>query len=229
MKKGLVFFILIVLVVLAIIFVPGKDKAVESFVEEANAVIMADQQPGDSAVAHYVKLENSGYVVVYGQDENGVRTVLGTSALLPAGEHYNVVVTLSQPTQSGTTIQAEVVADNGDEMFDESDEVVAGVDADAMISEDATGDIDLAAEAEAEGYSVVESEDESMEESEEVISEEMPAEESSESTEEMMTEDESTEEMTSEETSETVDGEATEETEIEDTASVEVEVEATVQ
>lgn len=236
MKKGLVFFIILVLVVLAVIFVPGnKDENQTIVVAEDNAIVVADQIPGTEATVHYVKMQNPGYAVVYGVDENGQEMVLGVSSLLAAGEHYNVKVPLSQELLSGVTIRAQIAADNGDEVYSDDDQIVfdAGmaVDAEAMISEGASEEIDLVVEIAEEGYMIV-SEEENSE-----ISEEMTDGKSEDETLEEGSMEESND-VTSEEMSEGTTDETTEETaempeetdaQVEGSTEVEVEVDTALQ
>lgn len=174
--------IAIVIILLALIVVvatsPSKEKYV-ALVEEDNAVLVTDQQPGDEVTVNYVKLDKPGYVSVYSKSQDGAQELLGTSALLSAGEHRNVSVPLNKTVVSGNTVRIAAVADNGDGEFDEETDVAVldqnneevsfeiDITPDAPIAEE----VDLIDLADDAGYSVnedsdlVNTEEASMEES----------------------------------------------------------------
>lgn len=171
MGKIRIILLVIIAIVLIVIFT-RKDKkedvlgVTETLVEEENAVLVMDQQPGEETVVSYAKLSKPGYVVVYSSDASGKKEVLGTSALLSAGEHKNIKVVHSGMTsKKGSKISAVVVADNGDETYTESDnevlvettteESMAEISEDAVLDE-SISDEDLGNLLEDAGYTVEE-------------------------------------------------------------------------
>jgi len=131
-------------------------------VAEPNAVLLKDQKPGDDTIITYAKLAKPGYVAVYSAPQGGQKELIGTSDLLPAGEHRNVRVHHHHAVQSGATVTAAIVADDGDGVFEDTDATVTTpADADdsatATISDDADFDTsptdqELSEELEDAGY-----------------------------------------------------------------------------
>lgn len=160
MKKIFGVVVVIAIVILAVIFF-GKDTAEGSLVSESNAIVVGDQKPGDDVVIHYVKLDKPGYAVVYHVDGQGNKVPVGTSSYLASGEHFNVVVSVTTPTEDSQTIVAELFEDDGDEVFDIATDSLAmesgeAVDASAEISVDASEEVNLEEEIISEGYSLEE-------------------------------------------------------------------------
>ncbi len=182
--------VLVALVVIFAVWIGSKNNSVEyqSLVKEKDAVMIADQKPNsEETVVQYAKLSKPGYIVIYGQNSNGQKgEVLGVSDYLPAGEYTNVVVkrrsgsggsssnkqktnsqtqtqTESQMDVENETVLAQIVEDDGDQVFTEdSDAVVVDesgnpVESDATLDENAetidTQD-EFIAELEDEGYTV---------------------------------------------------------------------------
>ena len=83
-----------------------------------NAITSQVQRPGKSVNISKVYLAVPGYVVIYA-DTNGEDTpVLGSSALLPAGESSNVTVPISRATTDGETLWSVLhIEANGDAKF----------------------------------------------------------------------------------------------------------------
>lgn len=131
MKKFLI--VIVVLAILAVLFINKKDEYV-SLVEEDNAVAVADQLPGEDVVVNYVKLNKPGYVSVY-SDVGGVKTLMGRSYLLPAGEHKDVKVKLNTVIRSGGRAKVYVQEDNGDGVFGEEDINVLDENGEEVVSE----------------------------------------------------------------------------------------------
>ncbi|MCA9353696.1 hypothetical protein KC842_02385 [Candidatus Nomurabacteria bacterium] len=201
MKKFLAFVVLALAIVVIIVISDKKDdvdtdenlstQMPASLVEEENAVILADQKPGMAATVSYAKLAQPGFIIIYKTDtETNTKKVVGTSALLPAGENFNVEVTLTEETTSGDSISAELTADDGDgEYSEETDTPVLdgeeAVSSDGEISEDAPAieEIVVSDLVEEEGYTLVE---------ETVVEEEVMTDDES-SDEEVMTEGETEE------------------------------------
>ncbi|MFA6325136.1 MAG: hypothetical protein WCX46_02830 [Candidatus Paceibacterota bacterium] len=219
MKKIWIYVVVIIIVIIAIVLmVNGSTK--ESFVAEDNAVIIADQKPSENVTVHYVKLKKAGYVNVVEVSNEGIKETIGTSELLPAGEYFDVLVKTSRPTRHGHRIVGELIIDNGDGIFNvEEDPAVLddtlenNIEAEAGISDDASEEIDLVLEAEADGFTVEEeniddilNEDETFDENmiqDEIIDEDMDVLEDENMIEEENTIDNDTE-IIFEETNDTV-------------------------
>lgn len=80
---------------------------------EENAVVVNEQKPGTAVIGSLVYLASPGYLVIH-EDRNGEPgAILGASALLSAGEHTNVAVTLSRAARDGETLHAMLHAEMG--------------------------------------------------------------------------------------------------------------------
>lgn len=123
MKKGLSVFFLVVLFVSIYYMMGGGRSGDSSAVQGENVVVLPDQaSDSDVYVVSYAKLSRPGYVLIYAWDEAGVRHVVGRSALLAAGEHTNVYIAKFEGVSvgAGASIEAAIVADNGDGVYDAS-------------------------------------------------------------------------------------------------------------
>ena len=142
--------ILVIVVVAALLgwyWFENKHQKIDDLVLEENAVLIQDQPSGDETVVTYAKLSKPGYVLVYSPDASG-RTLLGSSDLLPAGEHKRVlIVHRGGGSRVGNSLSAEVVADNGDGVYTEGDTEVLVEEGDAgteaEVSDEAVLDTDL--------------------------------------------------------------------------------------
>lgn len=146
----------------------GTELAYTATVEEENAVLLVNQPAEeDSYVVSYAKLSEPGYVLIYGTNPTtGATEAVGTSDLLPAGEHTNVRIT--KRNRSGTNeraarmaLRAAIVADNGDGAYSQADTEVLAEASGAEESEDATDPEELTGEEITElledaGYTVIE-------------------------------------------------------------------------
>ena len=78
---------------------------------EENAVVVMEQKPGNTVLGSMVYLAAPGYLVIH-EDKNGEPgAILGTSALLQAGENTNIPVTLSRASRDGETLHAMLHTD----------------------------------------------------------------------------------------------------------------------
>lgn len=152
MKKSIsIILVLVIIVVIAVAF-SRKSHESESLVKESNAVVIADQNSQNTADAikiSYAKLSKPGFVVVSSKDTaTGQTVVVGSSELLPAGEHINVVVRRASKRSSTATlpelVTATIVADNGDSLYSTDDELLLTDDLSATVSDDAviSNDVD---------------------------------------------------------------------------------------
>jgi hypothetical protein len=91
---------------------------------EENAVVATEQRPGRTVKVAQVYLAEPGYVVIH-EDNNGeAGVILGSSALLQAGENNNVVVTLTRATEDGEKLWSMLhVESNSNTTFDSSVDV----------------------------------------------------------------------------------------------------------
>ncbi len=97
----------------------GNASNTSPMLAEPNAVVVTDQRPG-KVVTGTVYLAAPGYLVIH--DESG--TVLGSSALLPAGQSNNVKVVLSRASKNDEKLMAMLHSDtDGNGSFDASKDV----------------------------------------------------------------------------------------------------------
>lgn len=81
-----------------------------------NSTIVKDQKPGEEAMIDDVVIERKGYVVIHEDNDGKIGTIVGTSALLNAGETREVPVKMK--VHPGLSHWAMLHADNGDGVFD---------------------------------------------------------------------------------------------------------------
>lgn len=94
----------------------SSESNSSAMLAEPNAVVVTDQQPG-KVVTGTVYLAAPGYLVIH--DQSGA--VLGSSALLPAGQSNNIKVTLSHAVKDGEKLMAMLHSDtDGNGSFDAS-------------------------------------------------------------------------------------------------------------
>ena len=97
-------------------FVPSETSSGMRVGE--NAVASLEQRPGNSVKIAQVRLAVPGYVVIYADTDGEATSVLGSSALLPAGESSNVTVPTSRATTDGETLWSVLhIEANGDSKF----------------------------------------------------------------------------------------------------------------
>ena len=73
---------------------------------EENAVVTPQQRPGGIVTVAQVYLAAPGYVVIHEDESSAPGAILGSSALLQAGENTNVAVTLSRASRDGEKLWA---------------------------------------------------------------------------------------------------------------------------
>lgn len=80
---------------------------------EENMVVVSEQRPGRTVTGSIISLAAPGYLVIH-EDNNGAPgAVLGSSALLQAGESTEVKVTLSRASRDGETLHAMLHFEKG--------------------------------------------------------------------------------------------------------------------
>jgi hypothetical protein len=102
-------------------------------VAAGNAISVDSQAAGNSVTISSVKLEKKGFVVIHEKDNELLGKILGSSALLDAGESNNVAITLREPLEEAETYLAVLVVDNGDGRY------MPGIDHPVVSSTDANG------------------------------------------------------------------------------------------
>lgn len=84
-----------------------------------NAIYVVEQVPSKVVSVVVVHLEAPGFVVIHKDVVGAPGAILGTSALLPAGETKSpVLISLSRMTRDDETIHAMLHLDDGDGVFD---------------------------------------------------------------------------------------------------------------
>ncbi len=84
-----------------------------------NAIYVADQAPAQAVLVAVVRLEQTGLVVIHEDKSGQPGQILGTSAVLSAGETKNLTpIKLSRLTKDGETLYAMLHLDDGDGVFD---------------------------------------------------------------------------------------------------------------
>src|SRR3990167_6770745 len=99
---------------------PEGGATTMGMLAEPNAIVVFEQRPSDTVTMSQVYFENKGFVVVHDRNADGsAGVVLGSSALLTAGEHDRVAVELSREAKHGETLIAMLHLDtDGDAWFD---------------------------------------------------------------------------------------------------------------
>lgn len=73
---------------------------------EENMIVVMEQRPGNTITASQVYLAAPGFVVIH-EDTNGAPgAIIGSSALLQAGESSDIKITLSRATKNGEKLHA---------------------------------------------------------------------------------------------------------------------------
>ncbi len=80
---------------------------------EENMVVVSEQRPGTSITGSLMYLATSGYLVIHEDNVGEPGAILGSSALLQAGESSNVPVTLSRATRDGEKLHAMLHFEKG--------------------------------------------------------------------------------------------------------------------
>ena len=103
---------------------------------EENALVPTDQRPGNSVSINRALLNQPGYVVVHEESDGQAGAILGSSTLLPKGEHSRVSVTLSRPARDGETLYVMIHAEgNNNQTFEAaSDPAVQGSQGDSIMA-----------------------------------------------------------------------------------------------
>ncbi len=82
-----------------------------------SALAVKDQKAGSAVMVASVSLARKGFVIVHRMDGEMLGKIIGSSALLPAGESENIEITLREPLLKGEKHTATIHFDNGDGFF----------------------------------------------------------------------------------------------------------------
>ena len=86
---------------------------------EENAVVATEQRPGETLKIAQVFLAAPGYVVIHEDLNDDAGAIIGSSALLDAGENNDITITLSSATMDGVTLWAMLHSEkDGNAVFD---------------------------------------------------------------------------------------------------------------
>jgi hypothetical protein len=109
---------------------PSEIPAQEPAPEESlglrvgpNALVVQDQRPGKAILVSFVGIEGSGFVTIHADGGGKPGDLLGVSALVAEGA-TDESVKLSRATRDGETLYAVLRKDDGDGMFDASDDEI---------------------------------------------------------------------------------------------------------
>lgn len=87
---------------------------------EENMIVVMEQKPENSVVVSQVHLAAPGFVVIHEDNNDSPAAMVGSSALLQAGDTSQVTIKLSKAMLDGTKLHAMLHTDtNGDGKFDE--------------------------------------------------------------------------------------------------------------
>ncbi|MBI2023752.1 hypothetical protein HYT01_04305 [Candidatus Giovannonibacteria bacterium] len=84
---------------------------------EENSFLVSDQPPASTVAISRATVKDGGFAVIYDDSAGKAGKVLGTSALLKAGDNANVKITLSRKSTDGETLHVVLFKDNGDGKF----------------------------------------------------------------------------------------------------------------
>jgi len=87
-----------------------------------DTISVSDQSSGDSIVVDSAWLGQGGYIAVHADADGAPGSVIGVSDLLVAGNNTGVSVALDRASQSGEALYAVVHVDNGDGIFNASED-----------------------------------------------------------------------------------------------------------
>jgi hypothetical protein len=97
------------------------DRKSAGLIVEKNAIYVAEQVPSSTVSVALVRLEKPGFVVIHEDANDSPGKILGVSGILGAGETQNLSpIKLSRPTKDGETIYAMIHLDDGDGVFNAS-------------------------------------------------------------------------------------------------------------
>lgn len=76
-------------------------------------VVVSEQRPGRTVTGSIIVLAAPGYLVIHEDNNGDAGAILGSSALLKAGENTDVNVTLSRAAKDGETLHAMLHFEKG--------------------------------------------------------------------------------------------------------------------
>ena len=97
-----------------------------------NAIYVENQQAKNEVEIKTVQLKDSGYVVIFDNNDGVPGSIIGASTLINSGESSNIVAKLDEPLANEGVYYAILHRDNGDGIFNPNDDT-AIVDKDSNI------------------------------------------------------------------------------------------------
>lgn len=91
----------------------ATDSTSTSMRAEENMVVVMEQRPGNS-IRGMVHLAAPGYLVIHEDDNGEPGAIIGSSALLPAGDSDGIIVPLARATRNGDILHAMLHFEKGE-------------------------------------------------------------------------------------------------------------------
>jgi len=130
-NKGIIFFIVIILVIVAGFLLFNtflKENVIEQEIKEEVMVddeitlplVVPEQAGGDEIFIERVDLPDVGYLVIHMEKDGKPGEIIGVSDLLPAGIRENFLIKVDEEVVEGDMLFAMIHTDDGDGIFDVS-------------------------------------------------------------------------------------------------------------
>jgi hypothetical protein len=101
----------------------GTSSDSSNQAQAENNLMVADQKPGNTVTIPASVLSQGGYIVIHENNNGAPGKVIGVSAYLNPGENNNVSIKLSRASKNNEQLFAMLHGDNGNKIFDESDDM----------------------------------------------------------------------------------------------------------
>ena len=143
-NKGIIFFILIILVIIAGFLLFNaflKENVIEQEVqkeivtdkETTQSLVVPEQAGGNEIFIERAVLSNAGYVVIHREKDGDPGEIIGVSEFLPEGTRENFLMSIDEEAVEGDTLFAMIHIDDGDGVFDENLDIPLVDDKDNMV------------------------------------------------------------------------------------------------
>jgi len=130
-NKGIIFFILIILLIVAGFLMFNaflKENVIEKEAQEEVVVedevmlplIVPEQAGGSEIFIENTVLQNAGFVVIHKEENGKPGEIIGASDLLQVGTKKNFLMDIDEEVVEGDTLFAMIHTDDGDGVFDGS-------------------------------------------------------------------------------------------------------------
>ena len=100
---------------------PSPTVGVQKNAKIENTLVVYDQRPGEKVLVGDVRLDESGYVVVYTDSGTGPGEIIGASGILRKGAQTNVAVSLDRAMRNGETLYAVLHKGDGGKFNPDTD------------------------------------------------------------------------------------------------------------